>query len=110
MYRNINVSNWRIKWEKTFILRGFFSNIIRPSKEVPIQSKLLKHKNKVWKLWRIKNEGNDVVSVPFFVTCEHISNVLIFDFEHANVCRLHIEKMSTFTDKIGYIICYVVVY
>ena len=68
MYRNINVSNWRIKWEKTFILRGFFSDIICPSKEVPIQSKLLKHKSKVWKLWRIKNEGNGVVSVPLLLT------------------------------------------
>ena len=32
---------------KDFILRGFVYDIIRPSKELPVQSKLLKHKNKV---------------------------------------------------------------
>ena len=41
---------------KDFILRGFVCDIIRPSKELPVQSKLLKQKNKVWKLLRIKNE------------------------------------------------------
>ena len=30
-----------------FILRGFVCDIIRPSKELPVQSNLLKHKNKV---------------------------------------------------------------
>ena len=32
---------------KDFILRGFVCDIIRPSKELPVQSNLLKHKNKV---------------------------------------------------------------
>ena len=30
-----------------FIFRGFACDIIRPSKELPVQRKLLKHKNKV---------------------------------------------------------------
>ena len=66
---------------KDFVLRGFVCDIIRPSKELPVQRYLLKHKNKMWKL-----------------------------FEQANVCQVHIEKIGTFDDKIGYIICYVVVY
>ena len=45
-----------------FIFRGFACDIIRPSKELPVQRKLLKHKNKVWKLFGIKD-------------CEHISNM-----------------------------------
>ena len=53
---------------KHLFWEAFFSDIICPSKEVPIQSKLLKHKSKVWKLWRIKNEGNGVVSVPLLLT------------------------------------------
>ena len=32
---------------KDFILRSFFCDIIRPSKELPVQSKLLKRKKKV---------------------------------------------------------------
>ena len=48
---------------RDFILKGFVCDIINPSKELPVQSKLLKHKNKVWKLFRIKNEDNGVVPV-----------------------------------------------
>ena len=32
---------------KDFILRSFFYDIFRPGKELPVQSKLLKHKKKV---------------------------------------------------------------
>ena len=32
---------------KDFVLRGFVCDIIRPSKELPVQSFLLKHKNKI---------------------------------------------------------------
>ena len=32
---------------RDFILKGFVCDIINPSKELPVQSKLLKHKNKV---------------------------------------------------------------
>ena len=53
---------------KYFILRGFVCDIIRPSKELPVQSKLLKHKNKVWKLLTIKNEDNGVVPVSLLLT------------------------------------------
>ena len=41
---------------KENILRGFVCDIICPSKELPVQSQQLKHKNKVWKLFKIKNE------------------------------------------------------
>ena len=45
------------------------------------------------------------------VNCELISNfLLIVDFEQANVCWVHIEKINTFEDKIGYIMRYVVVF
>ena len=36
--------------------------------------------------------------------------VLIVNFEQTNVYRVHIEKINTFEDKIGYIMRYVVVY
>ena len=53
------------KWngKKDVILRGFVCDIIRPSKELSVQSQLLKHKNKMWKLFRIKNEENGAVIV-----------------------------------------------
>ena len=53
---------------KDFILRGFACDIIRPSKDLPVQSKLLKHKNNVWNLFRIKSENNGVVPVSFLLT------------------------------------------
>ena len=72
---------------KYFIFRSFVCDIIRPSKELPVQRKLLKRKNKVWKLWT------------------YFKHVLIVDFEQANVCQVYIEKISTFKDKIDYIMC-----
>ena len=54
----------KINGRRYFILRGFVCHIIHLSKELPVQSKPLKHKNKVWKLFRIKNEDNGVVPVP----------------------------------------------
>ena len=36
--------------------RKVVCDIIRPSKELPAQSSQLKLKNKVWKLFKIKNE------------------------------------------------------
>ena len=53
---------------KDFILRGFACNIIRPSKELPVQSKLLKRKNNVWNLFRTKSEDNGVVPVSLLLT------------------------------------------
>ena len=38
------------------ILRGYVYNMIRPSINLPFQSWQLKRKNKVWKLFKIKNE------------------------------------------------------
>ena len=37
-------------------------------KELPVQSKLLKQKNKVLKLFRIKNEDNGIVPVSLLLT------------------------------------------
>ena len=49
-------------------------------------------------------------SSVYMVNCQHISNFpLIIDIEQAKVCWVHIEKISTFEDKITYIIRYVVV-
>ena len=79
---------------KDFNLRGFFCDIIRPSKELPVQIKLLKHKNEVWKLFRIKNEDNAVVPVSLLLT--YFKHVLIVDFEQANICRVYIEKNKHF--------------
>ena len=40
-------------------------------------------------------------SSVFIVNCEDISNfLLINDFEQAKVCPAHIEKISTFENKI----------
>ena len=49
-------------------------------------------------------------SSVFIVNCEHISNfLLIYYFEQAKVCWVHIEKINTFKNKITYIVSYVVV-
>ena len=58
----------KLNGRKDFILRGFVCDIIRPNKELPVQSKLLKQKNKVWKLFRIKNEDNGIVPVSLLLT------------------------------------------
>ena len=75
----------------------------------------MKHKNKVWKLFKVKNEDTRRRqwrrSSFFIVTCEHVSNfVLIVDFEQATVCWVSIKKMNTFENKIGYMKCYVVAF
>ena len=53
---------------KDFILRSFVCDIIRPSKKLPVQSKLLRQKNKVWKLLRITNEDirTDITKIAEF--------------------------------------------
>ena len=84
---------------------GFLYNVIRLFKELAVRSQLLKHKNKLWKQFKLKNEDTRTMSIASFsvliVKCEHISKfVLIVDFEHLNVCWIHIEKTSTFEDKI----------
>ena len=51
------------------------------------------------------------VFIVFIVNCEPISNfVLIVSFAQANFCWIHVEKTSTFDDKIGYIMRYVAVF
>ena len=49
-----------------FILRDFVCDIIRPYKELPVQSYQLKHKNKVRKLFKIKNEDTRTMSMASF--------------------------------------------
>ena len=53
---------------KDFILRSFVCEIICPSKELPAQSKLLRQKNRVWKLLRITNEDirTDITKIAEF--------------------------------------------
>ena len=46
----------KLNWRKDFILRGFVCDTIRPSKELLLQSSQMKHTNKFWKLFKIKNE------------------------------------------------------
>ena len=46
----------KLNGRKDFILTGFVWDIIRSSKELLVQSWQLKHKNKMWKLLKIKNE------------------------------------------------------
>ena len=88
--------------KKTVFLRDFVCDIIRPSKELITQSKLLKHKNKVWKLFRIKNEYNGVVPVSLLLTVNIFQTFLIVCFEQAIVYRVQIEKISPFINKIEY--------
>ena len=53
---------------KDFILRSFVCDIICLSKELPVQSKLLTQKNRVWKLLRITNEDirTDITKIAEF--------------------------------------------
>ena len=108
----------KLNGRKDFNLRGFICDIVCLSKELPVQRKYLKHK-KVWKLFNINYVNfNDNQywkwqsrrSSVFIVNCEHILNfVLAVDFKQINVYLVHVQKKNTFEDKIGHIICYVVV-
>ena len=46
----------KLNRRKKFFLRGFVCDVIRPYKKLSVQSLQVKHKNKVWKLFKIKNE------------------------------------------------------
>ena len=67
--------NEKLNGRKDFVLTGFICDVIRPSKKLPVQSYLLKHKKKVWKLLRIMHEDNGVapvsslLTVNIFATC-----------------------------------------
>ena len=57
----------KIKWKKReAFLREYLCDFIRPYKELPVQSSLLKHKNKVWKLFQIKNENTRTMLMASF--------------------------------------------
>ena len=58
----------KLNGRKDFVLSGFFYDIIRPSKKPPVQSYLLKHKYKVWKLLRIMHDNNGIPPVSLLLT------------------------------------------
>ena len=89
----------KLNGRKGFILKGFVCDVIRPSKELPVQVNNLST--------RIKCESCSVLrrsmltifqrrSSAFIFNCEHVSNfVLIADFEQTNAC-LVLMKISFF--------------
>ena len=80
--------------EGKILFYGCVYDMILPSKQLPIQKSELKHKNKVWKLLRMKTLERP--SGVLIVNCKHILHfVLIIAFEQANVCWVHIEKTNT---------------
>ena len=51
----------KLNGRKYFILNVFVCDIIRSSKKLPVQSQSLQDKNKMWKLFDIKNVNvNDI--------------------------------------------------
>ena len=101
----------KLNGRKDFILGGFVCNIVFPRKELPLQSKQLKHKNTSWKL-KIRSKtlkrGQWSRSSVFYFNGEYISNfVPIVDFKQANICWIYIEKRNTYEDQIRYIMRYV---
>ena len=99
----------KLNGRRDFILKDFVCDFIHPSKGLPVQSKLLKHKNKVWKLFRIKNEDNGVVPVSLYLTVKIFQTCLIVGFEQANVFRVHLEKIALLKTRSG-IMHYFVLY
>ena len=101
---------------KDFILRGFVCNIIRPSKELyrcKVSNWSARIRCKNWSKLRIKTLERCPWrhSSFFIVNRKHISNfVLIDDFEQANFCWIHLERINTFEDKFGYKMHYVEVF
>ena len=101
---------------KDFILRGFVCNIIRPSKELyrcKVSNWSARIRCKNWSKLRIETlERCQWRHSSYFIfNRKHISNfVLTDDFEQANFCWIHLEKINTFEDKIGYKMHYVEVF
>ena len=56
----------KLNERENFILRGFACDVIGPYKELPVLSYQLKHKDKVWKLFKIKNEDIRTMSIASF--------------------------------------------
>ena len=48
--------------------------------------------------------------MSLFLTVNIFQTVLIVDFEHENVCWVHIEKKITFEEKMEYIMRYIVAF
>ena len=96
-----NLVSEKLNGRKDFILRDFVCDINIPSKELTCLGteaqeqgvKSLRMKSLERYQWRRSSVYN--------VNCEHISNfLLIIDFEQSKFCRVHIEKINTFEDKI----------
>ena len=103
----------KLNGRKDFILRGFVCNIIRPYKELTVQSQLLKHRIRCENCSRLRMKTLERCqwrrSSVYIVNCDISKFLLIIDFEQAKVCWVHIEKINTFEDKIRYIMRYLVV-
>ena len=56
----------KLDGRKDFILTGFVFNNIHLYKKLPAQSYQLKHKNKMWKLFKIKNEATRTMTIASF--------------------------------------------
>ena len=70
-YYNTNFSNCKIKWEKRFYFKRLclWYHLSQQGTTCSKSSiRTLKHKNKVWKLFRIKNENNGAVVVSLLLT------------------------------------------
>ena len=105
----------KLNERKDFILIGFLCDIIHPSKNCMFKVSKWSTRIRCENFSRLRMKTLERClwrrSSVFIVNCEHISNfVLSVDFAQANVWSVHIKKTSTFKDRIGHIISYVVAF
>ena len=105
----------KLNGRKDFILIDFLCDIIHPSKNCMFKVSNWSTRIRCENFSRLRMKTLERClwrrSSVFIVNCEHISNfVLSVDFAQANVCCVHIKKTSTFKDRIGHIISYVVAF
>ena len=56
----------KLNEREDFILRSFVCDIIRPYKELPVQKLATEAEEKVWKLFKVKNEDTRTMSMASF--------------------------------------------
>ena len=61
----------KLNGRKGIVLRGCVYDMMLPRKQLPVQSYQLKHKNKVGKLFKIKNEDTRTTSVALMSLLSH---------------------------------------
>ena len=61
----------KLNGSKDLVLRGCVYDMMLPRKQLPVQSYQLKHKNKVGKLFKIKNEDTRTTSVALMSLLSH---------------------------------------